>query len=63
MPVAAFDPKFMKIGVLTAALQDPDAEVRGAAATAIGKVGSTEDGKALISLLSDDSSAVRARMR
>ncbi len=36
--------------------------MRGAAATAIGKVGSTEDGKALIPLLADDERTVRNRV-
>ena len=46
---------------LQAALQDPEAEVRGAAATAIGKVGTAEDGKALIPLLADELGDVRNR--
>ena len=36
--------------------------MRGAAATAIGKIGTAEDGKALIPLLADESSAVRNRV-
>jgi HEAT repeat protein len=46
---------------LVAALQDPEPAVRGAAATAIGKIGTTEDGKALIALLGDESTPVRNR--
>ena len=36
--------------------------MRGAAATAIGKIGTAEDGKALIPLLADESSTVRNRV-
>jgi len=43
------------------ATQDPESDVRGAAATAIGKVGTAADGKALIPLLADESSSVRNR--
>src|SRR4030095_3970896 len=46
---------------LVAALQDPEADVRGAAATAIGKIGSPAAGKALIPLLADTSNEVRNR--
>lgn len=48
--------------LVATALQDPEASVRAAAATAIGKVGTAEDGKALIPLLEDDSSGVRNRV-
>ncbi len=47
---------------LVTALQDPDAGVRGAAATAIGKVGTAADGKHLIPLLADESAEVRNRV-
>ena len=47
---------------LQAALQDPEASVRGAAATAIGKIGTAEDGKALIPLLADSNGEVRQRV-
>ncbi len=48
------------VPALVAATQDPEGDVRGAAATAIGKVGTAEDGKALIPLLAD-SASVRNR--
>ena len=46
----------------TNALRDPDAGVRGAAATAIGKVGTAADGRALIPLLADEDAEVRNRV-
>lgn len=48
-------------GDLVAALPDVEPGVRGASATAIGKVGSTADGQKLIPLLSDESASVRNR--
>jgi HEAT repeat protein len=49
------------VGDLVAALPDVDPGVRGAVATAIGKVGTSADGQKLIPLLSDDSASVRNR--
>lgn len=49
------------MSALVAATQDPEADVRAAAATAIGKVGTAADGKALVPLLADDSATVRNR--
>lgn len=49
------------IADLQTALADPEADVRGAAATALGKVGTAKDGRALIPLLTDDSYAVKVR--
>jgi HEAT repeat protein len=50
------------VPALVAATQDPEADVRGAAATAIGKVGTAEDGKALIPLIATgESASVRNR--
>jgi HEAT repeat protein len=48
-------------GDLVAALQDPEADVRAAAATALGKVGTGEEGKSLVPLLADESAAARNR--
>ncbi|HLA76026.1 MAG TPA: HEAT repeat domain-containing protein [Vicinamibacteria bacterium] len=49
------------IADLQTALADPDADVRGAAATALGKIGTAKDGRALIPLLADDSYPVKLR--
>jgi HEAT repeat protein len=49
------------VGDLVAALPDVEPGVRGAVATAIGKVGTTADGQKLIPLLSDESASVRNR--
>lgn len=49
------------IADLQTALSDPEADVRGAAVTAIGKVGTAKDGRALIPLLTDDSYPVKLR--
>ncbi len=46
---------------LVSATQDPESDVRAAAATAIGKVGTAEEGKSLIPLLADESATVRNR--
>jgi HEAT repeat protein len=49
-------------GDLVGALQDPESSVRAAAATALGKVGTAEQGKSLIPLLgADQPSSVRNR--
>jgi HEAT repeat protein len=50
------------VGDLVSALGDVDSGVRGAAATAIGQVGSPEDGRKLIALISDENAEVRNRV-
>jgi HEAT repeat protein len=46
---------------LVAALQDPAGDARAAAATALGKCATAEEGRALIPLLADDNTTVRNR--